>query len=348
MIANYIVDFVFDPAADQARENLCQQILEQKPAHVFLNIAWEAYTFSPCMLSVDEFLFNHGITTTWIISNCSEHNPIWRQKLKCHVVFLDFMRWRVYNEIIVKKTNSINLKWNPNADRYLFLTGKPDKEHRIGLLYKLHSQNLMSKCDHSFFMSPGMYENSKKLLPELTAQEFADFVQRYQRNLDNIEPDMQETSMHYGGIPYDPKIYSTSRFRLVSETSMWLNTPFITEKTYLTIVNNNPFVIAGDYMSCDYLRTYGFETFDKLFDIPSYDLVRPHEQRLSSVVEHVKQWLAGNFNKTEIADMVEHNQHQFNELGVITKEKFKLDTGVDIDLAVYSQDANPVARSKGW
>lgn len=349
MIVNYIVDFVLDPSCEKEREDLCKQLLDQRPAHVFLNIAWEPYDFNPCMLSVDKFLFDHGIPTTWIVCNWSEDNPVWKENIKCPVVFIDLMLWRVYNEIIVKKTNGVNLKWNPDANRYLFLTGKPDKIQRIGLLYELHSQGLMSNCDHSFFMSPGMYEKSKKLLPKLTDQEFAEFVKQYQRNLDNIEPDMQETSMHYGGIPYDPSIYANSRFRLVSETNMFLAPPLISEKTYMTIVNNNPFVIAGDYLSCSRLKNYyKLETFDNVFDIPTYDTIKSHQIRLQQVIAHVKQWIARRFNRTEVADMVEYNYARFIQIGAEAREKFEAETGVDIDLAVYSRDPNHLAKSKGW
>jgi hypothetical protein len=348
MIANYVVDFVLDPNCDQQRQDLCKQILEQKPDHVFLNIAWDPCGFDPCMLSVDEFLFKHGIPATWIILNWSEKNPLWQQNLKCNTIFIDFVLWRMYNEIIVRKTNKINPKWNPDADRYLFLTGKPDKIQRIGLLYQLYAQQLLDNCDHSFFMSPGMYNNSRRILSNLTTQEFDDFVQRHQRNLDNIEPDMQEHSMHYGGIPYNPDIYANSKFRLVSETSMHLQPPFITEKTYLTIVNKNPFVIAGDINSCQYLRSMGIEPFDQLFEIPTYDNIKFPGQRIQQVIAHVKQWLAGNFNKTTVADMVEHNFNRFVELGSKIKEDFEFTTGVDIDLAIYSKDSNHVARSKGW
>lgn len=155
-ILNYITDFVFADECDKERQELCNTILEQKPEHVFLNIAWEAYTFSSNMLLVDEFLFDHGIPATWVIHNWSENTTQW-EPLKCSTVFIDLMMWRVYNEIIVKKTNGTNPAWNPDADRYLFLTGKPDKPQRIGLLYQLYAHNLMNKCDHSLFMSAGMY-----------------------------------------------------------------------------------------------------------------------------------------------------------------------------------------------
>ena len=347
-ILNYFADFVLSPATIEDQKKFCDKILQEKPDHVFLNLAWESfYKFNSNMLHIDEFLFGQGIPTTWLLSDCVENNPLWKRHLKCSVIFIDFMLWRVYNEIIVKKTNDINLKWNPDATRYLFLTGKPYKPQRIGLLYQLSHRRLLDNCDYSFFMSPGMYEKSKKILPHLSTQEFDNFIQQHQRNVDGIEPDMQETSMHYGGIPYDAKIYSNTKFRLISETSLHSKSPFITEKTYLTIVNKNPFVIAGDYLACKKLNGMGIETFDLLFDIPSYDNIPIYYMRVLHVINHVEQWTAGNFNKNQVADMVEHNFNKFIELGNNLKENFENSQKISID-HVCSSGANHVDMSTRW
>jgi hypothetical protein len=337
MIANYVVDFVLDPSSSWHREKLCNDILEQKPSHVFLNIAWEAYKFSPSMLEVDDFLFQHGIPTTWVIWDITKTDPAWQQ-LRCSVVFLNFIFWRSYNQIVVKKLNATNQYWNSNAEKFLFLTGKPNKPQRIRLLHKFHQQGLMPKCSHSLFMHSGMYEASRRVVQYLSDREFADFVQQYQHNPDNIVPDMQETSMHYGGIPYNPDLYANSLVRVVSETNVDHHPPALTEKTYLTIVNKNPFVIAGDRYSCRYLKSLGFETFDQLFDIPTYDDISNVDARLDHVVNHVRQWLLGSFNKTQVADMVEHNYRRFLTLGQQTKQEFENITGVDIDQAVSTRD----------
>lgn len=347
MIANYIVDFVFDPDCKKERKDLCKQIIEQRPTSVFLNIAWEAYEFNPSILEVDEFLYQQGIQTTWIIWDIVKSDPGWLQ-LRCPVVFLNFQVWRCYNEIIVRQTNPVNQHWNSEAEKFLFLTGKPNKPQRIGLLYKLHKNRLMNKCVHSLFISQGMYEDSRRHISELSDSEFAEFVQRYQHTPDNIQPDMQEHSMHYGGIPYDAGLYTNSLFRLVSESNLYKKPAVLSEKTYITILNKNPFVIAGDRHSCKYLRDHGFEPFDQIFDIPTYDNIVPVDVRLNQTVNHVKQWLAGNFDKNAIKDMVEHNYANFIKLGKKIKEDFENATGTDIDLAVCSKDSNHIAMLNGW
>jgi len=254
------------------------------------------------------------------------------------VVFVDFCLLRSHQEIVVRHKSKINLTWNPDADHYLFLTGKPHKINRAGLLYKLHQQDLLKQCNYSFFMHQGMWQQTKNVLPELSDAEFVEFINKYQQSPDNVTPTMQVHDIHYGGIPYDHEMYSNSLFRLIAETGMNYTPPWLSEKTYLTILNNQPFVIAGDINSCQYLKTLGFETFDNMFDTPSYDNILDPIERLNTVIEHVKQWLNGNFDRTRVKNMVEHNYHQFENVVLNTKDNFKKATGYDIINAVNTRD----------
>lgn len=315
----------------------CQEILTENPSHVFLTAFWENWHPSETLQWADNFFKHNNIPVTWIINHWSKHDIGWK-KFNNPVVFVDFVLWRVYKEIVVKKKNAVNTTWNADADQYLFLTGKPDKFQRIGLFYKLYKNDLLENCNYSLFMNPGMMAKSKKYVPELSNEEFESFVLQHQRNPDNICYIEQIDSLHYGGIPYDPALYSTSLFRLISETHMHLRTPWPTEKTWLTILNRNPFVIAGDLGTCEYLQSRGIETFDKLFDIPTYDNISSEHDRLDHVVAHVKQWMAGNFDKDSVADMVEKNYNRLIELALQEKAHVENSTGHNIDLLVDTCD----------
>lgn len=337
MILRRSGDFTLFPNFDEERQKFCNQMLVQKPTHLFLNIAWEAVEFEHYILSVDEFLYAQGISTTWIITNWSKNNPGWKQ-LKCPVVFFDYFLWRSYNEIVNKKKSDLNPRWNSDANKYLFLTGKPDRFHRIGLLYLLHSSGLTNCCTNSLFMHEGLYEQCKALLPLLSSEQFNNFVDRYRGTPDNATPVMQPTSMHYGGIPYDCKMYANSLFRLISETSIDLPRPWITEKTWLTIANKSPFVIAAEPYSCRYLQSIGLETFDQMFETESYDNFPAADTRLFYITKHVEHWLGGDFSKTKVNDMVEHNFDQFIKLARQAKQEFEDFANCDIDLAIDTTD----------
>lgn len=316
---------------------ICQDILNQKPAHVFLTAFWENWRPNQTLRWADNFLKHNNIPVTWIINHWSKDDPGWKT-FKNPVIFFDFVLWRVYNEVLIKQKSKVNLKWNAEASQFLFLTGKPYKEQRIGLLHLLYKQNLLSRCNYSLFMDPGMYEKSRKIIPELTDEEFAEFVIAHIRSPDNAPYVQQVGDMHCGGIPYNEELYSNALFKIVSEATMDSFPPYVTEKVWLTLLNRVPFVIAGDLHICKYLQSRGIKTFDEIFDIPTYDDIVSNKSRLEHIVTHAEQWMNGNFNKAEINDMVEHNYHRFVELAMQEKQRIEDQTNYSIDLIIDTCD----------
>jgi len=313
--------------------------INSKNNSTVLTALWEAYSPQQSFFDVDSIAYDRKIPITWVVNKWSQFDPAW-QCLKNPIVFFDFFLWRVYNEIFLKRKNKVNTHWNSASDRYLFLTGKPDKPQRINLLYLLQSQNLLDKCTYSFFINSGMAKNSRKFLYFLSDVEFNNFISQHQKNPDNIIILEQSDSLHYGGIPYDHVLYSDIKFRLISETSMNRETPWITEKTWLTIANKVPFIIAGDLYSCKYLNELGIQTFDNLFNRPSYDNISQINDRLSCIVEHVKLWIdnqfACDFNTINLH--VEHNFNQFIQLALKEKQSFESAIGQSIDTVITTID----------
>jgi hypothetical protein len=338
MMVTKSVDHLFGNNSTTEADEFCSQLIQHQPDRVFLTALWEAYQYRPFIGYIDNFMHSRGIHTTWVLNSFVVPNIGWN-KLLCQTVFLDFCVWRVYNEVIVKQKSKINPAWNPNADRFLFLTGKPDKINRVRLLYKLEQANLLQHCDYSFFMNSGMQAKSSVLIPELTPVEFGNFVWAHAgKSPDAAKVVEQESSCHYGGIPYHSAIYANALFKLVPETAMHFSPAFITEKTWLSVINHCPVVIAGDRNSCSYLETLKMHGFDKLFDIESYDDLSQPEDRLNKIILHVQAWLDKKFNKQQVQEMVEQNFNQFIALAQNTKQKFELETGYNIDQVVDTRD----------
>lgn len=336
IISRSVEPFYYDP--DQSIELFGQELINARPSKVFLTLLWEAFDFRPVFVKIDEFFQAHGVQVTWVLTDWCKADPGWSQ-LKSPKIFLDYMHWRSYNEIANKHKSQFNSRWDSNATRYLFLIGKPAKTNRIGLLYQLEKHNLLESCDYSLFMNEGNYNASRSCVSELDDDQYRDFINRHCRKLDDISPVMQERSLHYGGIPYDHTIYARSRFRLISETSMnVLSRPLISEKTWLTIANKNPFVIAGEPNTCKHLRSLGFETFDQMWPVPSYDSIDNEKPRTDCLIEHVKYWLAGDFDKKWVEESVEQNYAQFVKLATDIRTHFENSTGVDIDSVVDTRD----------
>ena len=103
-----------------------------------------------------------------------------------------------------------------------------------------------------------------------------------------------------------------SLVHVVTETSFYGNKNHLTEKTFKPVVLKQPFILASNRGSLEYLRSYGFETFSSIWD-ESYDGL-PDDQRISAIgnllqeLEHsnCRKWLS-----EQCAPIVEHNYNHF-------------------------------------
>ena len=220
----------------------------------------------------------------------------------------NYHAWIIHHLIIKKKLSPTNANWNPNGKKYLMLTGKPNAINRVRLLWKLSQQNLLEKSIWSMLVRPGTWKQSKLLLPELTEDEFANFVKKYNRQADKATINFQKKSLHYIGIPYDVSMYEDSLFRIIPDTRFrTTDKPMLSEKIYTTILNRLPFIMAGDTGSLRWLKQQGFRTFENYLPMPDYDDITNPEQRLDAIVYNCKFWIEAMTDKNQIAEDVIYN-----------------------------------------
>ena len=248
------------------------------------------------------------------------------------VHYVDYFLWRTYDKIVRQKKCDLNAHWNSDTDKFLFLTGKPQYKNRIRLLWKL--RDLLPKALWSLYLHPGVREKAKYVLPELTDQQFDEFVVRYINNPDQAQIIFQEHNLHYGGIPYDVTLYKNSLFRIISETTPCtkIYRPWLTEKTFITILNNVPFILAGDRGSINKLKQMGFKTFENFLPIPNYDSIENIEEKLNAIVINTKFWINNMNHKDEIRKDVDHNYKRMSHLAEENKktlEKICIKYGID-------------------
>jgi hypothetical protein len=209
---------------------------------------------------------------------------------------------------LIKKESAIATHWNcDKSNKFLFLTGKPQKPHRIRLLYKLQQQNLLNRATWSFFMDQYHYHRSRRLVNELSDLEFHRFVSAYENNPDKIELVTDQGRFHYGGIPYQIELYQNSLFQIISETLFGKASTWLTEKTWLAIVNRRPFLMAGPDKALARLKNIGFRTFENYLLI-QYDDIENTEQKLDAIVTNARHWVDNIHLYTDgIAQDIEHN-----------------------------------------
>ncbi len=75
---------------------------------------------------------------------------------------------------------------------------------------------------------------------------------------------------------------------VVTETCFWEKKKHLTEKIFKPIVSKQPFILLGCANNLEYLKSYGFKTFDKWWD-ESYDNIQDPVDRLKAVVNLIEQ-----------------------------------------------------------
>ena len=300
------------------------------PNHcVVLTLLWEAYAIKIWQKNFIN-LINlikqlHPTTKILLIINSWYQSLVnfINKSLVDEIVFVDFFLLMTYYRLIVNKESAIASNWNVDSNKFLFLTGKPYKIHRIRLLHKLKQHNLLSHATWSLFVNnDNLYQWSRKFLKELSDEEYDLFLATHNNNPDMISLLTNKFGCHYGGIPYQLELYKNSLFQIISETYFTNSTPWITEKTWLSIINRRPFLIASSKGTLKKLKKMGFRTFENYTKIHYYDNITGSEKRLDAIVNNTKYWIDNMHNYADdIEKDVEYNFQRLLELAKVNSNK---------------------------
>jgi len=314
-----------------------QSYAQSNPGFVlFVNFAKEGDRYSPRILEFTQLMEEWKITTVifynvgsqWNNSRSEHHKPY----QYVQEVYVEYFLWQCYHYLIEQKTQALNLHWNPDANKFLFLTGKYYKKNRAWLLQKIMNKGLLDVCNWSLFVDHYDLEHTISLIPGLSDQQFIDFCKSHHRNPDNVGVQYQKDpvddsgyfSTHCNGFPFDPGMYSNARFRVISET--WdqhkaVYDFFFTEKTWITILNRVPFMLASSPRMLYNLERLGFKTFAEYTRHPEYDFIVSDNIRYNTIVENAHHWMNHMSHKEQIEADIEHNYHRTVELADITKQQ---------------------------
>ena len=220
--------------------------------------------------------------------------------LDVEVYFINTIKLTVYYEIFELKLSNYNTSWIPNK-KFLFLTGKHYKKNRYELFKKFKDADLINKSIYSLFL-PEDHPDYSYNCQLLTG-----------RTLEN-----NGIICHVSAIPYDHTIYSKTGFRVISETEYEYSVehlyadgkdPWITEKTWLTMLNHHPFIMAGEKGTLDKLKRMGYKTFEEYLPY-KYDNASD-DHRLDLIVKNTEYWLNNLQMDTNIMNDIEHNYKLF-------------------------------------
>lgn len=226
-------------------------------------------------------------------------------------------------------------QWNAESNKFLFLTGVPSRTNRIGLLYKIYRENLLTQSVYSFF--PPWTDNDKllcrKILDFLDDDQYSDLIEKLPSKVDDLYDLGKEYTTANGKQIIDKKLHETDWFKDVSkiDASIFTNTVlsvisegcvfppgddyrFLTEKTWRTVCNNHPFLFAGHTDMYDYMKARGLRDVSNYVKIKEYGSIKDENERYEALVENIDSFLR-NFrqHKDEISADIKHNHQVFLE-----------------------------------
>lgn len=338
----YVFDLNFvDPPSNSVLEKMVNDLNQVPEDCKIIMICYEWVSADDVIDIMIKIVQKIDKKIIWLL-NDSFYSDMQKERMKQidqNLVFIEFDLLFLHFEIDLYKTSLPNDHWNSSANNFLFLTGKPDRLNRIRLLYKFYKKQLLSNCTWSFFLNAEQNKSCRKFLKELSDQEYIDFITGHQRNPDKISVAfVPGKSCHYDGYPFNTKLFLTSSFRVIAETMMIH--PIISEKTWVTIINRMPFIMAGYPGTLDILKNNGFRTFEKYLPVDGYDSIQDDEYRLDSIVKNTQYWIENiHAHKDDITEDIEFNfqllskkmketvyrfDKLYSELGDISFEKFRI------------------------
>ena len=201
------------------------------------------------------------------------------------------------------------LKFNPADITHDFLVynraWSGTREYRLCFTEQVVEHGVSQHCKMSFSPTDGGQYHQHKFVNS----EF----QIINHELHNFFPANTHTAN--ASADYHGPDYATSGIEIVLETLFDDSRWHLTEKTLRPIACGRPFLLMATAGSLQYLRQYGFETFEGLLD-ESYDTIQNPRERLQAVVKEMCRISALPSQKKiqllqDLNQIAEQNKHHF-------------------------------------
>lgn len=333
-------------------------VIKKSPDTIVFTRVWECHPlegkWKKNFLSLISCAKLYNKKVILIINSWYESNYMGLQQTGVdEIVFLDYFLLLVYLRLSRNKESAIVQKWNSNSSTWLFLTGKPNKLNRLGFLYYLYQNNLLDKCVWSLFVNKDLATECKYFLYELDDLQSETWLNRFSQSPDDIKIAFTKSGYHYSGIPFG-NIYESALFQVVSESAFVNIHPWITEKTWLSIINRRPMMIFGNPGSMPMLEKMGFETYNNFLIDTEFDQSDNVQDRYVSLGKNIQHWIK-NLSKhaDEISHITEHNHQQLIAIAESNIEKLKnlserYNLNAEFDQLVVFRDEIQHAQWHNW
>ena len=251
-------------------------------------------------------------------------------ELDCDIMYFDYNLNVVCQSFKDCTPPRINLK----ADKLLFLTGRPDRPNRIRLTHKLWKAGLLDNAVWSFFKPlDSEAQVCRNIMHDVPADEYEYFLNSCENSVDTaysesrqyiyangkefIDQQIAQTAFCNDPGWMNPSVFENTAFSIISEgiTDPNLNTKFLSEKTWRTIINKHSFILAGTPDMYTYAKSIGLNMFEEFMLIKDYAMIQDDEERLDAIVTNARYFLNTRNTRTkEIETAIEHNYLRMFEL----------------------------------
>ena len=187
------------------------------------------------------------------------------------------------------KETIVNTITNKTVKKYYnTFYNKKSRSHRLGLMIELHHKNMLDDMIWSWagFKMEGQFPPDPDYIMKFSDdyKDSIDAILSWDR-LKNYKK--QEVSDHMIHPEFTLDDVHNTYYNLVTETTDFNDSMFLTEKTYKAMLLFQPFLIWGSPYSIQTLRASGYKAFDKWIN-HSYDLIEDHDGRRLAIVDEVK------------------------------------------------------------
>jgi len=284
---------------------------------------------SPCMLH-DRIMLCHSELNSRELEKFEQHGAVGVYYWSHAVIARDWFRYAELDP---------NLK-KPKDPNHLFLVynraWSGTREYRLKFTELVLENNLIDHCamrfnpveDNAHYFEH-VYQNTRLQV------KFKNVYQIEQYFAANDAPS-------HASADYESSDYQSTVIEVVLETLFDDLRWHLTEKTLRPIACAQPFILAATPGSLEYLRSYGFRTFDSVWD-EGYDTIADPVARLTAIVELMKdigQKLSPQDIAAKTKEICEHNQQWFFSAEFHRRVMDEYQTNLDQAVAVMKQHAS--------
>lgn len=224
----------------------------------------------------------------------------------------------------------------PRPKKFLCYNRMP-RLHRVKMFTELHKkgyhkQALISFHDEDEALSKGRWRDIDKMLHREShwGDTFTYFYDNIMPNLDQFKLNKTEERWNPVDIKQDDfDHFHDTYFSVINETLFYkdnyqyhelvdispTDSVFLSEKIFKPLACKHPFIVIGVERTLEYLKKYGYKTFDKWFD-ESYDQEPDDDRRMEMCIAEIErltdltddEWCA------MIEEMIPTLQHNFDTL----------------------------------